>query len=65
MTNPSETEPRHCTVTDRTLAPGEIVEVAEAVASALLCTGGHGFLVGYDPPDWDYYRAARSRPCPA
>lgn len=59
MTNPSEEKPRHCALTDRTLAPGEVVEVTEAQASTLLGEEPNGFFVGYEMPDWDYYRAPR------
>lgn len=59
MTNPSDDEQRHCALTDRTLAPGEVVEVTEAQGATLLSEEPNGFFVGYLPPDWDHYHAPR------
>lgn len=61
MTNPSENEPRHCALINRTLEPGEIVQISEAKASTLLGEEPNGFFVGFDPPDWDYYHAPRAK----
>lgn len=61
MTNPSESESRHCAQIDRTLEPGEIVAISEVQAATLLALEPTGFFVGYDEPDWDYYRAPRAK----
>lgn len=60
MTNPGETLPRRCALTDVTLAPGETVEVNEIVAAQHLADEPDGFFIGYDLPDWDYYKAPRA-----
>lgn len=59
-TNPSDDLPKHCAVIDRTIAPGEVVEVTEEQAAVLLSEEPNGFFVGYEPPDWDYFRAPRA-----
>ena len=60
MTNPSDDEPRTCALIDRTLEPGDIVEITEAQASTLLGEEPNGFFVGYELPDWDHYHADRA-----